>query len=65
MAVMLLGELTVKLAAGTPLKVTPETARKLLPAIAICVPGAPLPGVRVTICGLTESVALWATPTGW
>jgi hypothetical protein len=58
-------EVTVKLAAFTPLNVTAEAALKFLPVIVTVVPAIPLVGVKLVIVGATmKLVALVAVPPG-
>lgn len=57
-AVMLVAELTVKLAAATLLNVTAVAPVKLVPAMATVAPPQPLVGVKLVIVGAATAVAV-------
>ena len=64
-AVILTAELTVKLVAAAPLKVTEVAPVKLAPLIAILAPIPPAVGVKLVIRGATEkAVAVVTVPPG-
>src|SRR5437660_1771541 len=52
--VICVGELGVKLEAGTPLKATADTLTKLVPVITTCEPTGPLAGAKPVMVGAWE-----------
>jgi hypothetical protein len=64
-AVILIAELTVKVVAGTPLKVTEVAPARFVPLMVTMVPATPLVGVKLVIFGvlegptLTKQFAVW------